>query len=152
MANPPLRALRDGLDGGNGVYRYGAAPQFPSQSFGASGYGVDVVFNTGAPADTQPPQVSSVTPADGATGVSAGVVPSATFSEQRRPEHRDGGSFTLVAGGGGPVAATVSYDSASRTAMLTPTAQLTLGATYTARSPAADRRTRSRRAIRSPPT
>jgi hypothetical protein len=133
LANPPLRAIRDGLDGGNGVYRYGAAPQFPSQSFGASGYGVDVVFNTGAPADTQPPEVSGVTPAGGASSVSADIVPSATFSEQVDPTTVTAGSFTLVSAGGSPVAATVAYDSASRTAMLTPTAQLTLGASYTAR-------------------
>ena len=132
LANPPLRALHDGLDGGNGVYRYGASPNFPNQTFGASGYGVDVVFETGPPADTQPPQVSGVAPANGATGVSAAVAPGATFSEQVDPSTVTPGSFTLV-GPSGAVAATVAYDSASRTALLTPAAQLTGGASYTAR-------------------
>ena len=131
LANPPLRALRDGLEGGNGVYRYGAAPQFPNQSFGASGYGVDVIFDTGPPADTQPPQVSGVTPTNGANDVSAAVVPRATFSEQVDPSTVTAGSFTLV-GPGGAVTATVAYDSASRTALLTPAAELTGGASYTA--------------------
>ena len=42
--NAPLRALRDGLQGGNGVYRYGAAPSFPNQTFQASNYWVDLVY------------------------------------------------------------------------------------------------------------
>ena len=40
----PVRALRDGEDGPNGVYRYGSAPTFPNDSFGSSNYWVDVLF------------------------------------------------------------------------------------------------------------
>ena len=46
--NPPLRALRDGEDGPNGVYLYdsvaGTLPAFPSMTYEASNYWVDVVF------------------------------------------------------------------------------------------------------------
>lgn len=42
----PLHALRDGVDGGNGVYRYGATSGFPTQSWNATNYWVDVVFST----------------------------------------------------------------------------------------------------------
>jgi hypothetical protein len=42
--NPPLHALRDGVSGGNGVYTYGGAPAFPTQTYNASNYWVDVVF------------------------------------------------------------------------------------------------------------
>ncbi|WP_250002920.1 N,N-dimethylformamidase beta subunit family domain-containing protein [Actinoplanes sp. M2I2] len=42
--NGPLHALRDGLDGPNGVYRYGAGGGFPSASWQASNYWVDVLF------------------------------------------------------------------------------------------------------------
>ncbi len=45
VENGPLRALREGEDGGNGVYRYGASA-FPSSSYVASNYWVDIVFNT----------------------------------------------------------------------------------------------------------
>jgi chitodextrinase len=48
--NAPLRALRDGEDGPNGVYQYGP-DGFPTQTFGSSNYWVDVVFET-----TRPPQ------------------------------------------------------------------------------------------------
>jgi hypothetical protein len=48
VANGPLRALANGEDGGNGVFNYGAASSFPSQSFNASNYWVDVVFTPNA--------------------------------------------------------------------------------------------------------
>jgi len=41
--NPPLRALADGENGGNGVYLYGAGG-FPNQTWNANNYWVDVVF------------------------------------------------------------------------------------------------------------
>ncbi|RIK34894.1 MAG: hypothetical protein DCC55_31965, partial [Chloroflexi bacterium] len=45
--NPPLRALANGVEGGNGVYRYGASG-FPTESFNGANYWVDVVFSTSA--------------------------------------------------------------------------------------------------------
>ena len=49
----PLRALANGEDGGNGVYRYGSTSAFPSSSYGSSNYWVDVVFQ--ATTGTTPP-------------------------------------------------------------------------------------------------
>ena len=43
--NQPLHALANGLDGPNGVYRYGSGGGFPTSSFAASNYWVDVVFS-----------------------------------------------------------------------------------------------------------
>jgi hypothetical protein len=45
---PPLHALADGTSGGNGVYTYGGN-LFPSSTFSASNYWVDVVLSTTAP-------------------------------------------------------------------------------------------------------
>ena len=42
--NAPLHALATGVSGGNGVYRYGASNVFPNQTWNASNYWVDVVF------------------------------------------------------------------------------------------------------------
>jgi hypothetical protein len=44
---PPLHALRNGVDGPNGVYRYGSGGGFPNSSWNASNYWVDVVFTAG---------------------------------------------------------------------------------------------------------
>lgn len=48
---PPLHALASGVDGQNGVYRYGASA-FPNQSFQSTNYWVDVVFSSGSGAGT----------------------------------------------------------------------------------------------------
>ena len=42
--NAPLHALANGVSGGNGVYQYGASNLFPNQTWNASNYWVDVVF------------------------------------------------------------------------------------------------------------
>ena len=39
----PLHALRNGVAGGNGVFRYGASA-FPASTFNSNNYWVDVVF------------------------------------------------------------------------------------------------------------
>ncbi|HVN11111.1 MAG TPA: DUF4082 domain-containing protein, partial [Kineosporiaceae bacterium] len=44
--NVPLHALRDGVSGGDGVYRYGSSSGFPSNTYNSTNYWVDVVFST----------------------------------------------------------------------------------------------------------
>ncbi len=44
--NAPLHALQNGVSGPNGVYLYGAASAFPTQTYSSSNYWVDVVFTT----------------------------------------------------------------------------------------------------------
>jgi hypothetical protein len=76
--NGPLHALSNGFANGNGVFHYGPTGGFPSDTFQSGNYWVDVVFNDSGPFA---PQVLSVTPEAGATGVSTTVAPSAVFSE-----------------------------------------------------------------------
>ena len=54
VSKEPLTALQDGVEGGNGLYAYGAS-QFPSNSFRSSNYWVDVVFTTGGAPPPPPP-------------------------------------------------------------------------------------------------
>jgi hypothetical protein len=42
--NGPLHALKAGVSGGNGVFRYAGSRAFPDASFNSSNYWVDVVF------------------------------------------------------------------------------------------------------------
>ncbi|MGN6575118.1 MAG: N,N-dimethylformamidase beta subunit family domain-containing protein, partial [Nocardioides sp.] len=127
--NGPLTALRDGTDGGNGVYRYGsAAGSFPNSTYNSENYWVDVVFTTAA--DNTKPTVTDRTPAANATNVGVGVAPTATFSEAVQQSTI---SFELRNPANTLIAATTSYDSATRTATLTPNAALTASTTYTAR-------------------
>ncbi|MGD1211782.1 MAG: DUF4082 domain-containing protein, partial [Candidatus Acidiferrales bacterium] len=48
VSNPPLQAPQSGSSQGNGVYAYGSTSLFPSNSYVASNYWVDVVFNQAA--------------------------------------------------------------------------------------------------------
>jgi hypothetical protein len=58
--NGPLTALASGIDGPNGVFRYGSAPTMPVESFRNSNYWVDVIFNGGTKVT-----LSSITDANG---------------------------------------------------------------------------------------
>ena len=89
---------------------------------------VSWTFTTAAPADTAAPTVTARTPAAGATGVAAGAPVTATFSEAVTGV--DGATFTLKAGSAA-VAATVTYDAATRIATLRPTAALAANTRYT---------------------
>jgi hypothetical protein len=126
--NSPLHALATGVDGPNGLYLYGDGA-FPTQSYNASNYWVDVVFTTGGP-DTTPPTVTSIAP-NGATPVTVGTSVTATFSEPMNAATMTAATMTLT-GPGGPVAATVSYAAGSNVATLTPATLLAPQTTYTA--------------------
>src|SRR5262249_50613123 len=65
---------------GGGVYMYGNSA-FPTQSYQASNYWVDVLFTTIKPVDTAPPTVISVTPAGASTNVGTNSSITVTFSE-----------------------------------------------------------------------
>jgi methionine-rich copper-binding protein CopC len=125
--NAPLHALRRGVDGPNGVYRYNAAVLFPNTSSPATNYWVDVVFVP--PADTTPPTVTARTPAVDATGVATSTAVTARFSEDvQQPTI----AFTLTDPAGASVPATLTYDPLLRTAQLTPNAPLADSTRYTA--------------------
>ena len=131
VTSGPLTALRNGVDGANGVYRYGAGGGFPAATFASTNYWVDVVFadgSGGGTPDTTAPTVTGRSPAAGATGVGAGVVVSATFSEPVQPATV---GLTLT-GPGGAVPAVVAVDGAGTTATLTPGSALQAGAVHTA--------------------
>lgn len=133
--NAPLHALADGTDGGNGVYRYGSGGGFPSSTYQASNYWVDVVFTSAGP-DTTAPTVTNTSPTAGATSASTTAPVTATFSEPVQPATV---VMQLTGPGGTAVAGSTSYDSPSRTAIFTPAAALTAATAYTARvSGAAD--------------
>jgi hypothetical protein len=107
----------------------GAAPEFP-----ATWDLIEVVSGDGSANDTTPPTVTSVSPQGGATEVAASANVSATFSEPVDQATVSSSTFTLVKQGTTtPVAAVVTYESTTNTALLNPNANLEAGATYTAK-------------------
>ena len=127
-SNGPLRALANSA-GGNGVYAYGAG-SFPTQSFAASNYWVDVEFT--AVADTTAPTVVATTPADGATGVALDISAAATFSEGIDVSTLNSGTLELRDASNSLVVTSASYDAGTRTVTMTPSAALSPDAVYTA--------------------
>ncbi len=79
--------------------------------------------------DTTAPTVSSVTPANEATGVAKTSTVTATFDEDMLSTSIDGTSFTLA--NSSSTAGRVTFDG-SRVATFTPTNNLVLMSTYTA--------------------
>jgi large repetitive protein len=128
----PLTAPASSQVGGNGVYAYGPGG-FPTQTFNASNYWVDVVFTTGTVTDTMPPQVVTVSPAPDATQVSTGTAVRVTFNEPMLASSIGPTTVELRDSSGNLVPASVTYNTASLTATLTPNASLSTTATYSAR-------------------
>lgn len=129
----PITASAAGADG-NGVYTYNGASAFPSYSYNAANYWVDVVFDDhGVP--TTPPTVTDTSPKSGATGVSATGAVTATFSAPVDP-----GSvhFTLTDAAGGQVPGTVSTSAGNTVATFMPGTQLPAGTVFTASVQASD--------------
>jgi len=94
-------------------------------------------FTTGATADTTRPRVALTDPATTIPGPTSGVPSNAAitaaFTEDMSPTTLNTASFKLTCAAPcvSPAAA-VTYDVGGRTAVLTPAAALTVGATYTA--------------------
>jgi Domain of unknown function (DUF4082)/Bacterial Ig-like domain/Bacterial Ig domain len=122
----PLHALASGSTG-NGVFQYAGIPTFPTQSYNASNYWVDVSFNTVAQ-NTTPPTLIAQSPAPNATGVPFNTAATATFS---KPVQQSTIAFTLK-NGSTTVPATLSYNATTRKATLTPNANLAQNTTFTA--------------------
>ena len=99
----------------NGVYAYGGAGLFPTNSFNSSSYGVDVVFNPANP--SQPPQAN----ADSGFAVSENgtlaIAASALLANDTDPN----GLPLSITGVINPTHGTVSYNASTQTVTFVPT-------------------------------
>ena len=121
----PIRALADGVDGANGLYRTRSSG-FPTRTYEAANYWVDVVFDD---RDRRPPQVAATVPADGEVGVTADSIVQVRFNEPM-----DGASIdmSLVDELGEPVAGSTSYDEERYVGSFVPDNPLRADGAYTA--------------------
>jgi hypothetical protein len=110
--------------GNNGVYAYGTGNIFPTNTFGASNYWVDVVFNgsnvTSAPVANN--DSGFVVNENGSITIAA----SALLANDTDP----GGLALTITGVSNPVNGTVSYDATAKTATFTPNAGYTGDASF----------------------
>jgi hypothetical protein len=123
--NGPLHALRNGVDGGNGLI--GPIGEVPNQTSMSTNYWVDVTLsNTGGEA----PQIVSTMPAPGATGVSSDVSITATFSEFLIPGSMNTLSVLLRDAADNPVPISIDYRG-DFNITITPMQALKAGQAYT---------------------
>ncbi|MGE0538106.1 MAG: DUF4082 domain-containing protein, partial [Pirellulales bacterium] len=104
-----------------GVYGYGVG-SFPTSSYQSSNYWVDVIVSTTA---------VNISPAANAWGVDPYAAVTVTFAAAMSAASINSSTVLLLDASGAIVPATVSYNTSSRTATLTPTAPLLAGMTYT---------------------
>jgi hypothetical protein len=123
-----MHALASGVDGTNGVYRYGSGGGFPTSSYGHANYWVDVIWQAGANGDSTPPTVVSTNPPNLGAGASLTDPVSVTYNE---PVDLPTAQFTLKDSGGAKLNGTLSLSADQKTVSWTPAARLTAGATYT---------------------
>ncbi len=125
---PPLTGLKADFTssgGGNGVYAAGGQT-FPTQTFDASNYAVDVIFDTTQPAGA-PPALLSVTPYPGSSSNPVATAPTATFSKSMNTSTL---SFTMKDPNGNNVPGSTSWNSGGSVATFTPTSSLAPDTTY----------------------
>ena len=145
--NGATRTLRDGAterlyykDGNYTTYHYTkAAPTFGAYTEGvsaptgqqASTALLEIRGNDSGP-DVTPPTVSTVSPANGATGVPINTTISAIFSEAMDATTVNNSTIELRNSSSALITSTVSYNAATRTATLTPSSALANSIVYTA--------------------
>jgi methionine-rich copper-binding protein CopC len=125
LASPAVSGPLTALAGG--VYAYGSASTFPSNSSNGMNYWTDVVYTTSS--GTFSPVVSGVTPASGSQGNPVTSAPTATFSEAVVPSTV---SFTLKNPAGSTVSGSLSFNDAGTAAKFTPASPLAADTAYTA--------------------
>ena len=129
--NPPLRALANGEDGSNGVYKYGVTG-FPTLAFLSSNFWVDVVFTPEVGPDIYLPEILLASPVDGAIGIPTNANLSVVFNERIDPATINSNTFELRDEADNVVLADVTYFEGSQTAILDPTSFLVYSKVYTA--------------------
>ncbi len=129
--SPPISALQDGVSGGNGVYFYGSAGGFPSNTFNATNYWVDVIFSADVGPDNIAPTIVATTPSNGATGVGVGEGITINFSEALDPATVGTSTIELKNANGILVPTTIAYSAGTNSVTLTPSSLLALSTAYT---------------------
>jgi uncharacterized protein DUF4082/Big-like domain-containing protein len=125
-----------GVATGTNAWSYNWTPTLPGQAQIRSRAVDDSGNQQNPPAEitvtvVAPPQVVSVTPAQGATNVSIGVAPTARFSKSLDLTSLNTSTVLLRDTANNPVPITISYRASDFTVTLTPQQLLHLGQTYT---------------------
>ncbi|WP_343715859.1 DUF4082 domain-containing protein [Inquilinus sp.] len=120
----PLTAPASGSSGGNGVYTYGTGSPFPTSTYNATNYWVDVTFSS---LTSQPPVANNDSGFTATENAPLTISASALLANDTDPNGYPL-SITQVSA---PTNGTVGFDSASNTITFTPTSGYTGNAGFT---------------------
>lgn len=121
-ANGPLTASASN----NGVYTYGTGNLFPTSTFSATNYWVDVLFSNSSGGANQPPIANNDSGFDATQNVPLSISGSALLANDTDP---DGDALTITGVSGG-VNGTVSFSAQNNTVTFTPTNNYTGPASF----------------------
>jgi len=110
VVNGPLRALANGEDGPNAVFKTPATSSpatYPTSTYFGDNYWVDVVF---VPFDVAPPIISSVSPVNGALNVNTNSAITAVFSEALDATTVNSSTFELRNASNTLIPAVITYN------------------------------------------
>ena len=124
LTNGSLTAPASGTSGGDGVYAYGSNPIFPTSSFNASNYWVDVAF---VQASNQPPTAQNVNGLTDVTNTTLSIPASTLLANDTDPN----GLSLSISGVSNPSNGTVSYNANTQTVSFVPTGNYTGPASFT---------------------
>ncbi len=125
--NGPLTAPASSTSGGNGLYAYGTTSIFPTGTYNASNYWVDVLFNRATATQNTPP-VAVNDPGYSATANTPLVIQASTLLAN--DTDADGDTLSIT-GANGAVNGTVAFNTQANTVTFTPTANYTGAASFT---------------------
>ncbi|MBW4717933.1 DUF4082 domain-containing protein [Saccharothrix obliqua] len=129
-----IRALSNGTDGPNGLYRYNGAG-FPTSSYNGTNYWVDVVYRSGLNGDTTPPALDNRAPGVDATDVALDSALVLGFPEAMDPASTQ---VWLTDPGGAKLSGTVTLSGDQKIVTWAPNGTLKPNTRYTASALVAD--------------
>ena len=125
VVSGPLTAPRMTMSSANGTGVFAAGAGFPTQSYQATNYYVDAVYQ---PPGSVGPSVVAKSPTPGAASIPVETAPTVTFDGAVQPATI---AMTVTGPGTTNVPGAVAYDSTTFTATFNPTAQLAGSTTFT---------------------
>ncbi|WP_225703695.1 DUF4082 domain-containing protein [Bradyrhizobium cenepequi] len=129
VTNGPLTAPSSTASGGNGVYSYGGTSTsgiFPTSSYNAANYWVDVVFAPSGGGSNQPPVANNDSGYTTTQNTAVTIAASALLANDTDPN----GDPLTITGVSGAVNGTVSFNAQTNVVTFTPTAGYTGAASF----------------------
>ncbi|HTJ56868.1 MAG TPA: DUF4082 domain-containing protein [Devosiaceae bacterium] len=127
VTNGPITAPSSTSSGGNGVYAYGSSSIFPTNTYNATNYWVDVVYQQGATAVNQPPVANNDSGFSTAQNTALQLTAASLLGNDTDPN----GDTLTITGVNAPSNGAVTYNAQTNVVSFTPTSGYTGAAGFT---------------------